>query len=358
MVVAVAVSWLMAPVSLGAAASPPEQPATGPGGRDYRFAMVERARVGTAPRGAFVFTPVTDEAAGEERELGALPLVIFLHGFVAVDPELYAGWIEHLVRRGAVVVYPDYQPANPLVGTQDAYLADMMAGVRAALRHLDRPPEENSRATAPVAVVGHSLGGILAVNYAALAGDAGFPAPDVLMAVTPGGCATCGNSGGFGVPLPASPSFPEGLRSTVVVASDDTVVGEGDARWIWWLLGESPGSLSAYVRVMSDRHGTPPLIADHLLPQTGGRATLDALDWNGLWRLLDLQLACVGARSSAGCDGVFGPGEVAGMGHWSDGVPVRPLEIVQRPSRSWDDVRMRRIGGSDGHGSRSDSLVA
>ncbi|MDP8908608.1 MAG: alpha/beta hydrolase, partial [Chloroflexota bacterium] len=147
----------------GRAAHQPEQPAAGPGGRDYPYDAVAQRRVGSSPAGAYVFTP--DDPAVVDKPL---PLVIFVHGITAVNPDLYGEWIEHLVRRGATVVYPDYQTANPLAGTQRAYFGDMMAGIRAALVTLD------TRADGPVVVVGHSMGGILAVNYAARAEDAGF----------------------------------------------------------------------------------------------------------------------------------------------------------------------------------------
>ena len=35
-----------------------------------------------------------------------LPLVVFLHGYQAVEEFYYVAWIEHLVKRGAVVLYP------------------------------------------------------------------------------------------------------------------------------------------------------------------------------------------------------------------------------------------------------------
>ncbi len=311
--------WLTGVVAAGATATPPEQPATGPGGADYRYAAVERMRAGTAPGGASIFRPAQPTAIPTADATDALPLVIFLHGFIAVDPTLYQGWIDHLVRRGTVVIYPDYQPANPLAGSQDAFLRDMMAGVRAALRRLDR------QEGAPIAVVGHSLGGVLAVNYAASAGRAGFPTPDLLMVVEPGGCATCGASRDFGVYLPADASFPDELTVSVVVGEDDTLVGDSDARWIWCLVGHLPREQRAYVEVQSDDHGEPNLVADHLLPQTSGGGTMDALDWNALWRLLDLQLEC--ASTSSACAHVFGNGGVEYMGTWSDGEPVQPLRI-------------------------------
>lgn len=37
------------------------------------------------------------------------PLVIFLHGWTAMTPDTYRGWVNHLAKRGNIVVYPRYQ---------------------------------------------------------------------------------------------------------------------------------------------------------------------------------------------------------------------------------------------------------
>ncbi|MDQ4099905.1 MAG: alpha/beta hydrolase [Chloroflexota bacterium] len=313
-------SSLAPEVSGAARAAQPEQPAAGPGGRDYPYDAVAQRRVGSSPAGAYVFMPA-DRAAADE----PLPLVIFIHGFTAVNPDLYGGWIEHLVRRGSVVVYPDYQTANPLAGGQNAYLGDMMVGIRAALVTLD------TQADGPVVVVGHSMGGILAVNYAARAENAGFPAPDALMVVEPGACRNCGGEIGFGVALPASPAFSDELRASIVVG-DESVVGDRDARWIWGMLEDLPPKQRSYVRIRSDRHGSPALVADHQIPLTLPPGTLNALDWNGVWRLLDLQIACL--SRGAACGSMFGPGDVSNMGRWSDGEPVTPLVVGPPEARS------------------------
>jgi len=39
---------------------------------------------------------------------GSAPVVIYLHGFMAIVPPIYAGQIEHLVRQGYIVIFPEY----------------------------------------------------------------------------------------------------------------------------------------------------------------------------------------------------------------------------------------------------------
>ena len=37
------------------------------------------------------------------------PVVIFNHGWAGMLPRFYKRWIEHIVKRGNIVIYPRYQ---------------------------------------------------------------------------------------------------------------------------------------------------------------------------------------------------------------------------------------------------------
>ncbi|MBF2898540.1 alpha/beta hydrolase, partial [Pseudomonas aeruginosa] len=109
------------------APTPPTQPAEGPGGADYRHASVHQWHFGEGAREYWVFTP-------EQPVPGNAPLVIFLHGWSVMQPDLYRAWIDHIVRRGMVVVYPRYQPD---LKTPNADFLDNAAGALGdALRRL------------------------------------------------------------------------------------------------------------------------------------------------------------------------------------------------------------------------------
>lgn len=161
-----------APRARIAALSAPALPTLEAAQASARFVPRGAARldVGDGARGAALFVPRADEARRG-------PVVIFLHGWVALDPRRYGAWIAHLVRRGATVVYPAYQ-------TRPAYeparaLPDLLAGVRAALAHVRLEGR-------PLVVAGHSTGGALAADYAAVAPAARMPAPAAVMSVYPG----------------------------------------------------------------------------------------------------------------------------------------------------------------------------
>ncbi len=109
------------------APTPPTQPAEGPGGADYRHASVHQWHFGEGAREYWVFTL-------EQPVPGNAPLVIFLHGWSVMQPDLYRAWIDHIVRRGMVVVYPRYQPD---LKTPNADFLDNAAGALGdALRRL------------------------------------------------------------------------------------------------------------------------------------------------------------------------------------------------------------------------------
>ena len=320
-----------AAVALPTPPRPPEQPAAGPGGAAFAYEGVNATRVGRLPDGAWLFAPThlrLDETV--ERAMAPLPLVVFFHGFTAVDPTAYRAWIDHIVRRGAIVVYPDYQTLNPFEVGFEAFQANALAGVRAALAELEAgggPRPDLSR----VAVVGHSLGGVLAANYAAVAAPEGLPMPTVLMPIEPGGCEGCGGLQRGGTPLADLAAVPASTSVLVVVGDDDDIVGERAAGRIWADLTAVPLDRRDYVTLRSDHRGVPPLRATHLMPQTGGLGGVeDALDWYGTWKLLDALMACT--FSGELCDTALGDTLAQRfMGVWSDGEPVTEARINDDP---------------------------
>src|ERR1017187_8621944 len=63
----------------------------------------KRYEIGEGPRSYWIFEP--DDPKPEARA----PLVVFLHGWFAVNPGFYGAWIDHLVRDGKIVIFPRYQ---------------------------------------------------------------------------------------------------------------------------------------------------------------------------------------------------------------------------------------------------------
>ena len=91
---------------------------------------------------------------------GRVPVVLFLHGWGATRPRFYQPWLDHLAREGNAVIYPRYQ--DSFVDQPSEVLGNALAGVRLALKRIDEQPGS-------LVVAGHSAGGALAADYAAIA---------------------------------------------------------------------------------------------------------------------------------------------------------------------------------------------
>src|SRR5687767_12703598 len=194
--------------------SPPSQPGTGLGGAAAPFDAVMSERFGATPTGFVLFWPETAASTGP------MPVVIFMHGFSAVNPESYRAWIDHIVRRGAIVIYPDYQTANVIETAPADFQANAVAGIRAAVDMLETGVLVAADLER-VAIVGHSLGGVLTANLAAVAGHLDLPVPTAIMIVEPGGCLGCGGLSEFvGVPY-ADLSRIDSETLALVVAGDE-----------------------------------------------------------------------------------------------------------------------------------------
>jgi hypothetical protein len=103
-------------------------------------------------------------------------LVIFFHGQggpTEATPQNHRPWIDHLVKRGAVVVYPRYE-----LDYSQAVIDPAIEGVHTAKERL-------RLAGLPVMALGYSRGAAMAVEYAALAKRRGVPVPDAVETVNP-----------------------------------------------------------------------------------------------------------------------------------------------------------------------------
>jgi acetyl esterase/lipase len=212
--------------------------------------------VGRGPAAAVVVRP-----AEQTR-----PTVVFLHGWGAVDPRAYGPWVRHLVARGSAVVLPRYQTSA--VSLPAEALENALRGVRAAFARL---PGERDWVAA-----GHSAGGALAADLAAVAGRAGLRAPRAVFAAYPG-------RGLSGVPLRIPVANPAGLpgdlRIVALAGASDRVVGSAVARAI----------VASATRVPRERRSfrlvTRPDAADHLAPKRADAAAREVF-WSALDRLI------------------------------------------------------------------------
>jgi len=244
---------------------PPPAEVPSPANR-YVPAGAERSDLGEGAQAVSIFRPAGSSG-------GPAPVVIFLHGWVAIDPARYGAWIGHLVSGGATVICPAYQ-TRPAYDTT-APLGNVLAGVRAALTRVAVAPGR-------LVVAGHSAGGALAADYAAVAADNGLPAPAAVFSVYPGR-----KLRHLDVPIPSADltRIAPGTRVIALAGERDTAVGSGTARRI---VRDAANADTTLVTVKDDA------VDGHSAPRT-----FDGAAQRTFWAPLDALVAATRRPSNA-----------------------------------------------------------
>ena len=224
--------------------------------RNYPHKSFTASASGTGARSYWIFEPAEPVPV-------KAPVVVFHHGWLAVNPGVYGAWIEHLARSGRIVIFPKYQ--TELTSPAD-FLPNSVASVLDALDVLETAPGRVRPDRERFAVIGHSAGGNLSVQMAAVAEARGLPIPKAVVAVCPGEVR----------PLiePPLSTIPADTLLAIAAASDDRIVGDCRAREIYAQATSLTTSRKKYVLYRSDRRGPTLLVADHFAP-TAGLAMLD-----------------------------------------------------------------------------------
>jgi hypothetical protein len=276
--------------------SPPGQPAFGPGGRNYPHASVTH----NGPYAEkthleyWIYEPADPTPA-------SAPLIVFLHGGGALNPISYGAWMEHLVRKGNIVIWPRYQLR--IVESFHESTNYAINAVKDAILRLQSgghvtPKLDN------FALVGHSLGGAMSANMAVLAESVGLPQPKALMPVMPGVAARHQSDPKKQLPLEDFSKIPKNVLMLVVVGAEDHEMSEaialGDDTFIKIFDGSTQVHLpnKNFITLMSDYRCEPPLVADHYSPlgqnpdydngmPKDRYGKVDTLDYYGFWKLFD-----------------------------------------------------------------------
>lgn len=349
--------------------SPPSQPQDGPGGSRLPHASVTKQAYGEGAGEYWIFEP------SEPRPASA-PLVIFLHGWGGMNPKNYGGWIDHIVRRGNIVVYPRYQES--LRTRAPDFTPNTLAAIASAVKRLKTESGHVMPELDKFAVVGHSLGGLLTANVAALAAEHGLPQVRAAMSVEPGGSL---NGGDPVVPIADLSKIPAGTLLIALAGEDDTLVKDALAKHVYQHATRVSAEDKDYVILPSDAHGSPALKATHAAPsapdprygnreaaetkddETGGIGRgqilrrlmgkrtessgrsfhplqgasasddargIDALDYYGMWKLFDA--LCDAAFYGKNREYALGnTPQQRFMGQWSDGTAVKELTVTDQP---------------------------
>jgi acetyl esterase/lipase len=312
---------IVAACPAAAASEPPSGPRQPPApGYSYAHKAIKRQEFGSGARSYWLFEPAQPTPA-------SAPVIVFHHGWYAYNPAAYGAWIEHLVRSGQIVIFPRYQ-ADRLTPPSD-FLANALSAVHDALDVLETSPVHIRPDRRRFALIGHSAGGNLAAQMAAVALDNNLPLPRAVVAVMPGEVVPSRD--------PSLAKIPATTLLVVAAAEDDRIVGDLRAREIFAEATAIPLARKKYVLFRTDLHGW--LVADHFAPTAASRglnngeglllnlqfsrARVDAFDWAGFWRLADItiQAGFLGLTLDEATDhGTL----FRHLGYWSDGRPVSP----------------------------------
>ena len=317
----------------GSQVTQPPQPKSGPGGSDYSHKKVRVSSGGEGFDAWFAFEPM------KPRPEKKAPLAIVMHGYGEYEGYGHeAAFIEHIVRKGSVVIYPRWQTgiATPCPGPFDIEpcMASTLAGINGALDHLRSEPKAVQPQLAKTSYFGLSFGGIITTNMANRYEALGLPKPRAIFLEDP-------HDGGLtGADEPALDDDLGGIPKTTLfqchagaegVISQTNSAGEstagGSCNSVFPKLGHIPAANKDIVLTHTDTHGDPGLHAIHgVCAGAENGIPVDAYDWNFCWKVWDGLTDC--AYEDRNCEYALGDTRKhRSMGKWSDGVPIAPLVI-------------------------------
>jgi pimeloyl-ACP methyl ester carboxylesterase len=248
------------------------------------------------------------------------PVVVFLHGWGGTDPAYYRPWIDHLVRRGNVVLWVRYQESVLTLSVE--FVPNMLAAVKAGLARLEQDAGRPKPELDKLAVVGHSMGGVLTMTLAARAATEGLPPFKALMCANPG-------RGVTGPEVLADFSqIPASTLLLCVSGSEDSIGADGP--FFFYQATMVPLDNKDHITLNSDNHGAPALVADHFAPNCLTAADVNALDVNGYWKWFDglIAAAFYGRYREYALGNTT---EQRFMGLWPDGTPIAEPTVSDAP---------------------------
>ena len=346
-VLSLALVLLSFTVAFSQVVTPPPQPATGPGGAQYSHTSVTKNHYGKGGQEYWLFEPDSPTPR-------SAPVVVLIHGWGGMNPLFYGAWIDHLVKRGNIVIYPRYQ-TNLLTPLKE-FTPNTISAVKDAIERLQTEKGHVTPELNKFAAVGHSMGGLLAANLAALAAESKLPRVRAVMSVEPGITESPIN-----FVLADLKKLPADTLLLALAGDQDSLVRDTDAKRIYYESTRIPSANKDFITLVSDTHGAPALVASHRAPTAmdksydsgeglGGAPAgtpdpigdapevkrrvrpetmqVNALDYYGTWKLFDA--LCDAAFTGKNREYALGnTPQQRFMGLWSDGIPVKELKVTK-----------------------------
>lgn len=304
----------------------PSQPSSGPGSPVYLTDSIHIIQAAEDEKGYWAFLPIAEN-------LDTAHVVVFVHGYGAINPKIYGSWIKHLVKKGNIVIYPRYQKKIFLPRAK-TFVPNAVAGIHAALDSIKKSniliPELSH-----FSVVGHSYGGAISANLAAAYAQYDLPRPVATFLCQPG-------TGPLKGALKESyGGMPWDMKLMILTSEKDHIVKDKLGRKIFertWHIKDRQ-----WVRLYQEKRGDTKVGATHNEPisldesldidfksnyaikKARKWSKTNAVDYFAFWKILDALHECT--RNNEYCEYLENSPELKNMGDWSDGQPVRKLEV-------------------------------
>ncbi len=326
----------------------PEQPESGPGGKDYKHLSIDVVAEHAKKAGGFWLyypaSPTPDSAN----------IVVFIPGFGVPNPAVYGKWIKHLVGKGNIVIYPRYQQKllKPLL---PGFVDNAVDGIKSAFEYLEKEEKLTPRFE-NIIYTGHSYGGKIAAYLTVNYREYGVPKPKALLANQPGLIAF------KAAKLKDYTKMDEDIKLLVIIGAKDKIVGDNLGLLIFNTAGAKQKNLviqpqdKRYGQEIDGSHDEPCAIDEQLdaikrrnyvTRAAFRRCESDVADFYCYWKLLDALIDC--SFNNENCEYAFGNTyEQTYMGVWSDGHAAEPLRIYKEPVYPNKSKRKnRKIGKPD-----------
>ena len=294
---------------------PPTQPKEGPGGGNYLTSKIRILEVDDKAGRVWIFIP-------QEIPLQHLPVVLFLHGwdgFRADSPKeknayhFHYSFIEHIVRKGYILIYPLYQRHG-----FRHYVRDALLLYEDALRELKNKLGKTD--FSKISIIGYSIGSSVGARLI-LSGKISFVSSFIL--VEPADGFPLVPRFIFGLPFPDFNKIPSQTHLLFIFGESDRLVSH---RQIKKLFSQASTDYKQIFEIRSDNWGNPPLFAGHVafLADPSSPSSISAMDYFGYWKIITANLNCVFFKK----DCKIARGETPDsfyMGRWSDGRAIKPI---------------------------------
>lgn len=302
--------------------SKPEQPTSGPGGSNYLHENVSKIEYGSNGVKNYIFQP----SPMPEK---SLPVIAFQHAYNLYPGNQlnrHTGLINHLVRKGYIIIYDEFQPkintdSKTFEGNAATIIKDGFAYI-AANPNTCVQVARDAKGLIQFGLIGYSVGGAASINLAANYRANGIPKPKFLYTMV------ANNGGGNTTLMRNAGTIDPDTKVVIIDVEEDgknTFITSSDC---WKQIAHVPAANKQWIGLYSDKspvNKLEKLKADHYSPASNDP---DALDFYGFYKWA----TALANYSFFGNDYVYWWGntdEATFMGAWINGAQVKRAQTGQ-----------------------------